>query len=282
MMKTSAFVSTKTLLLGLVVVLVVSSVWWHHGGMALEEEEKQALLSPEAQDFYDRMDMSFRIWFDAQADDVEASAVWIGVSDPLYGDHYWVYGNASTASAGPPGTSSIPTSAPATLDDHFCIGSISKTFGGTVIMLLAEQGIVSLNDTVGNLVPEFATEFPEYQDYTLEDLLRMNTLVADFLNDPNGLLNKLAQNSSGRYTLKELVAFAITDLPAHVGDRIQYHEHCNGRIYRGNCNGNQNATLGPASHFDSIGIEQYQHAGTRCGWQDSSGSGRHAPCRHVV
>ena len=107
----------------------------------------------------------------------EAFALWIGIADPDYGDMYFVLGNA---------TGESPPMEAATLDQIFDIGSISKTFGGTLIMLMVEEGLLELDDTVEMLVPDFAEMFPEYANNTVEELLRMKTLVPDFINDPEG------------------------------------------------------------------------------------------------
>jgi CubicO group peptidase (beta-lactamase class C family) len=74
----------------------------------------------------------------------------------------------------------------ATLNDIFQISSISKTSLGTAMLLLESRGDLSLNNTVQELVPNFALEFPQYANYTVENLLRMEMLVLDFLNDEEG------------------------------------------------------------------------------------------------
>jgi CubicO group peptidase (beta-lactamase class C family) len=88
----------------------------------------------------------------------EAYAMWIGFSDPDYGDMYFVLGNSTNTNVE---GSSPPEHTAATLDDMFQIGSISKTFLGTATLLLESRGDVSLNDTVQELVPDFALEFPQ-------------------------------------------------------------------------------------------------------------------------
>ena len=173
-------------------------VYGCHYGMAQE-------MSAEATDFYDRMQETFQAFFNDQN---ESTAVWVGVSDPLYGEFFWVYGNASATSPG-----STPPNVPATLDQHFDIGSISKTFCGVVVMLFTEQNVLSLSDTVGSLVPDFAEQFPQYEAYQLEDLLRMDTVVADVINVPaGGVMPVLEDNPSVRLSIEELVTIA-THLP---------------------------------------------------------------------
>ena len=126
------------------------------------------------EDYKARLSGIFQSEFDMQE---ETFALWVGIADPDYGDMYFVYGNST---GGP------PPDMPAMLDEHFDIGSISKTMGGTVIMRMVEEGMLNFEDTIEDLVPELTDMFPEYGNYTVEELLRMKTLVPDFLNDQEG------------------------------------------------------------------------------------------------
>ena len=169
------------------------------GGM----EETTPLVSENADTFRTRMEAIFQEIFDNQN---EATAVWIGFYDPLYQqDFYFALGNASAATTG----IALPTVA-ATIEDHFDIGSISKTFSGTVVMMLAEEGVLSLNASVADLVPAFANEFSVYANYTLEQLLRMQPVVPDFEDDVDVLLEG---DPSRRFTIPEVVAKAVARYP---------------------------------------------------------------------
>ena len=145
------------------------------------------------QEYKARMESAFQAEFDAQD---EAPAMWIGIEDPIYGDLFFVFGNST---GGP------PPDTPATLVDRFDIGSISKTMGGTLMLLLEEEGVLSLSDQVWTFVPDFATQFPQYANYTLEELLRMETVVPDFLNDPDGMY----QPRCARHRMHNI--FTLTD-----------------------------------------------------------------------
>ena len=74
-----------------------------------------------------------------------------------------------------------PPDISATIDDHFYIGSISKTFGATVNLQLIEQGLFALNQTLESIIPDFSSKYPQYANYTPADLMGMQTLVPDFL-----------------------------------------------------------------------------------------------------
>lgn len=111
----------------------------------------------------------------AFANQNESTAWWVGVSHPTHGDNYWIFGNSSVTD------DTFPPDVPATIDDNFYIGSISKTFGATVNLRLVEQGLFLLNQTIDSIIPDFVAEFPQYSNYTPADLMGMQTLVPDFL-----------------------------------------------------------------------------------------------------
>jgi D-alanyl-D-alanine carboxypeptidase len=92
----------------------------------------------------------------------------------------------------------------ACMNDHFDIRSISKTFGGTVHLLLIEEGLFSLEDTV----PDFVKQFPVIGNFTVRELLAMKTLIEDFPQDPE-FSGILAENTTARYAIPEIVGFAI-------------------------------------------------------------------------
>lgn len=148
-------------------------------------------------EFQQRLSESFQGLFDSQTD---VTAFWVGVADPLHGDLFWTFqkGNANV-----------------TVDDHFDIGSISKTFGGTVALLLSERGQLVLSDTVEQLVPAFAKQFPPFANYTVEEILRMDTLIPEY--EP-AITEVILANASVRLTIEEQVALVIDDFPGPAGE----------------------------------------------------------------
>jgi CubicO group peptidase (beta-lactamase class C family) len=61
---------------------------------------------------------------------------------------------------------------PVTVDDRWHIGSDTKAFTATMIMRLAERGVLSLDDTLDKCLPELAnTMDPAYRRVTLAQLL---------------------------------------------------------------------------------------------------------------
>ena len=79
----------------------------------------------------DRMREEFQTVFDENNGIVpQATAFIVAVADPLHGDASWAFGNYEIDNE----------TVPATVDDHFGIGSISKSFGATTYLRLAELG----------------------------------------------------------------------------------------------------------------------------------------------
>ena len=61
--------------------------------------------------------------------------------------------------------------------DHMRIASVSKAFSGAVALSLVERGVLSLDDTIGELLPGFN---PDWDDVTLRELLNHTSGVPDF------------------------------------------------------------------------------------------------------
>ena len=91
------------------------------------------------------------------------------------------YGNARAASAASPAV-------PATPEMRYSIGSISKQFTATAILLLQEQGKLSIDDPVGKYIPgltrgnevtirEILSHTSGYQDYWPEDYVMTTRCV---------------------------------------------------------------------------------------------------------
>jgi D-alanyl-D-alanine carboxypeptidase len=117
---------------------------------------------------------------------------------------------------------------PATLEDTIAIGSISKSFAGTVHLRLVEQGLYSLEDTVAELVPDFALEFPDISNYTVFELLGMRTSIPDFFNEEDSsMVGQFLQDTDARFTKREIIAFAMQGYPKYVRENYTYYSTTN-------------------------------------------------------
>lgn len=74
----------------------------------------------------------------------------------------------------------FPGAADMTLDDHFRVGSISKTFTARVILMLIDQGLLHFEDVVETFIPGI----PNGSDMTIRMVLSMRSGIFEFLADP--------------------------------------------------------------------------------------------------
>ncbi|MBE6824815.1 MAG: hypothetical protein E7513_05660 [Ruminococcaceae bacterium] len=86
---------------------------------------------------------------------------------------------------------------PMTIDTLFPVGSISKQFCATAILLLQEQGKLSVNDTLDQYFPEYVIG----KDITIKNLLTMRSGIRDYVNIDNQY--KGHENPVEEYTLSD-------------------------------------------------------------------------------
>ena len=101
------------------------------------------------------------------ATDGVSSAVYVAVYNPKTGLQMKAYGEAA------PGV-------PATLKDHFEIGSITKTAFATAVLQHVQKGVIGLDDTVKKAAPGVAKRYPKAAKYTVRQLLSMDTRIGDY------------------------------------------------------------------------------------------------------
>jgi hypothetical protein len=90
-----------------------------------------------------------------------------GSARPRASIHVDVLGKRAWSTA--PGARELETNTPITPDEHFRIGSNTKTFTGTVILQLVDQGKLWLDDPVSKCQPEA----PNAKNITMRPLLNM-------------------------------------------------------------------------------------------------------------
>lgn len=132
-------------------------------------------------------------------------AVHVGIWDPDKGFLVKAYGEAARGST------------PATVDDTFRIGSITKTFTATVILRLVDDGELSLADTIKDAAPELAARYPDVADRTIEQLLGMTSGITDYLNVLNGLVKQITEHPETELSADDLIAAGIAGGVAPVG-----------------------------------------------------------------
>ncbi len=126
----------------------------------------------------------------------EVPAFYIGVWDPERGVYQQAYGLADVANE-----------RAASIDDHFRIGSISKTFMATVMLQLVDEGLVALDDTVAAAYPDLAERHPALADITIEQLLGMTSGIPDYMNVPDAAVAALTQAPDTVWTSDQLIGY---------------------------------------------------------------------------
>jgi CubicO group peptidase (beta-lactamase class C family) len=101
------------------------------------------------------------------------------------------------------------TGVPATPDMRFRNGAVAITYLGVLLLRLAEQGVVKLDDPVANWFPEY----PKAGEVTLEMLIRNTSGYADYVAD-EGFLQALKDDPFRAWTPDELIAIGLGD-PMH-------------------------------------------------------------------
>jgi D-alanyl-D-alanine carboxypeptidase len=136
----------------------------------------------------------------------EVPAFYVGVWSPERGVYQQAYGLADVANA-----------RAASIDDHFRIGSISKTFGAAVILQLVDEGLLALEDTVADVDPALAERFPDVADISISDLLGMTSGIPDYMNVPDAAVAALAQAPDTQWDPMDLIRFGVERGLAPVG-----------------------------------------------------------------
>ena len=114
------------------------------------------------------------------------------------------------------GVADLATRQPVPLDGEFRIGSVTKTFVATVVLQLAGEGRLSLDDTVAHWLPGAVEgNGNDGSRITIRELLQMTSGIYDYVNDLP-LLASAAGFQASRfrtYTPQQLVALAMQHRP---------------------------------------------------------------------
>lgn len=131
------------------------------------------------------------------AQSIGTPGVWIAVSHPELG--FW-----STAIG-----EAVAGGRPAAPDDHGRIGSITKTFTAVAVLEQVALGTLNLDDTVADVVPDLAAQFPPTADITIEQLLAMTSGLGDYANVPGAATAQAVEDPTRIWTPEDLIASAL-------------------------------------------------------------------------
>lgn len=99
------------------------------------------------------------------------------------------------------------TQAPMTTDMHMRIGSVTKTFTGTLILQLAQEGKLSLDDPIAKYYPGI----PNGDRITLEQLANMTSGIASYYTD--AFLAQYFGHPDTVFTPDQLIAYGVSASP---------------------------------------------------------------------
>jgi D-alanyl-D-alanine carboxypeptidase len=124
----------------------------------------------------------------------DAPGLWIAVWDPKEGYYEHAYGKAA-----------LPDT-PATVADHFRIGSITKTVFATAVLQQVALGKLKFTDTVRQLAPALAKRYPKTAKYTVAQLLSMKTQIPDYADAAVAIESNDPQH---HFTRDQLISLAF-------------------------------------------------------------------------
>lgn len=140
------------------------------------------------------IDAAARSFLSTSAD--QAPGVWVAVWDPKRGYYEQAYGEASLDGQ------------PASVKDHFLIGSITKTVFATAVLQQVAEGRLSLNDRVRKLDPALAKRYPIAADKTVAQLLGMTSRIPDYAD---AAVARMFANPQQRFTRDQAIALGIAE-----------------------------------------------------------------------
>jgi D-alanyl-D-alanine carboxypeptidase len=114
------------------------------------------------------------------------------------------------------GVADLSTGRPVPLDAEFRVGSVTKTFVATVVLQLAGEGRLSLDDTVAHWLPGVVEgNGTDGRRITIRELLQMTSGIYDYANDLPVLASAAGFEASRlrTYTPGQLVALAMRHRP---------------------------------------------------------------------
>jgi D-alanyl-D-alanine carboxypeptidase len=116
------------------------------------------------------------------------------------------------------GVADVTTGQAATADDHTRIASVSKAFSGAAALSLVSQGVLSLDDTIGEWVPTLPRP---WHRVTLAELLHHTSGISDFSDNPK-FLDALFASLLVAPAPKTLLTYAHRKLDFTPGSEYHY------------------------------------------------------------
>ena len=119
------------------------------------------------------------------------------------------------------GVGSVPTDRPFRKRDHMRIASVAKAFNGAVALALVDRGMLSLDDTIGEVLPRLPAAWSEV---TLRQALNHTAGLPDYIKDP-AFVETFTQDLRQYFSPEELVGYVAHEpLLFPPGSRYEYSD----------------------------------------------------------
>jgi D-alanyl-D-alanine carboxypeptidase len=120
------------------------------------------------------------------------------------------------------GVSNLATNAPMKLDNHFRMGSITKTFTGTLVLQLADENLINLDSSLAYYLPQY--HFQYANKITVRYLGNMRAGIYSYSDDSTWNKTVLANNYETMFTADSLVKISLNHPCIEPG---KYYYYCN-------------------------------------------------------
>jgi D-alanyl-D-alanine carboxypeptidase len=119
------------------------------------------------------------------------------------------------------GVGTVPTGRPFRRHDHMRIASVAKAFNGAVALTLVDRGVLSLDDTLGELLSNPPAAWSEV---TLEQALHHTGGLPDYIKDP-AFVQDFTSNLRQYFSPEQLIGY-VADEPLRFppGTRYEYSD----------------------------------------------------------
>jgi D-alanyl-D-alanine carboxypeptidase len=106
------------------------------------------------------------------------------------------------------GTRTFRGTDPVQVSDHIRIGSVTKTWTGTVVLQLVDEGRLRLDDPVAKYRPDV----PNGQNITIEQLLTMRSGLSNYTTSPD-VSRRMDEDPETVFNPEELIAIGLAEDP---------------------------------------------------------------------
>jgi len=105
------------------------------------------------------------------------------------------------------GFSNLATGEPMKVENNFRIGSVTKTFTGTIVLQLVDDGKINLDSSLAFYLPQY--RFPKANKITVRMLGNMTSGIYSYTSDPDWVQSNLANNWETIFPADSLIKVAL-------------------------------------------------------------------------